>query len=175
MTQQQQRRELYTGERMVHHEAPPEMEAHSHRRSWTIAHPRQAVWAWLNDPATFVEGQIWPWRVEFVDGGFEPGVLNTHHGPLINLAGVIGEVREHEYRDLQYHYGSYALSFRWIRPTRLQFWLDAPQADRTELTMQLDSFVKPWIASWWERGQGAFWSRFPTWAGREIAQRQARA
>jgi hypothetical protein len=63
------------------------------------------VWRWLNDPASFVEGQIWRFRVEFVDGGFEPGVLNVHHGPSLSGAGVIGEVREPRpdlppYRDL---------------------------------------------------------------------------
>ena len=44
-----------------------------------MGHPLDRVWAWLNDPATLVEGQLWPYRVEFVDGGFEPGVLNVHH------------------------------------------------------------------------------------------------
>ena len=29
------------------------------------------------------------------------------------------------YRDLRYYYGSYAVSFRLIRPVRLQFLLDA--------------------------------------------------
>jgi hypothetical protein len=67
---------------------------------------------------------------EFVDGGFEPRVLNVHHGPQLNVAGVIGEVRDPQsgvaaYRDLKYFYGSYAISSRFVRPTRLQFWAEA--------------------------------------------------
>ncbi len=161
----------YSGERLVPHDAPASFEEHTHTRTWIIPHPRQQVWGWLNDPATFTDSQVWPYRVEFVDGGFEPGVLNTHHGPFINFAGVIGEVREPAYRDLQYNYGSYALSFRWIRPTRLQFWLEPQGADATELTMQLDSFIAPWIRGIWEFGQNLFWARFPKWADRAIRKR----
>jgi hypothetical protein len=28
-----------------------------------------------------------------VGGGFEPGVLNAHHGPFLNAAGAIERVR----------------------------------------------------------------------------------
>ena len=76
----------------------------------------------------------------------EPGVLNVHHGPLINFAGVIGEVRDPRpgvpaYRDLKYLYGSYAISPRFARPTRLQFW--AEEADgHTCVTLQLDALVR---------------------------------
>jgi hypothetical protein len=87
---------------------------------WTIERPRAQVWAWLCDPGTFTDGQIPPWRVEFLtneagETGFAEGVYNTHTGPFINFAGVLGEIRHEEYRDLQYFYGSYALSFALFR------------------------------------------------------------
>jgi len=130
-------------------------------------HPIGRVWAWLNDPATFVEGQVWPYRVEFVDGGFEPGVLNVHHGPFLNVAGIIGEVRDPEagraaFRDLQYFYGSYAISPRLFRPTRLRFW--AEESGRgTTFTLQLDCLARRPFARSWSVAQGIFWSRFPRW------------
>ncbi|HAB58678.1 MAG TPA: hypothetical protein DCE75_11570, partial [Acidimicrobiaceae bacterium] len=33
---------------------------------WIIERPRTQVWAWLCDPGTFTDGQIPPWRVEFL-------------------------------------------------------------------------------------------------------------
>ena len=71
--------------------APSGFVTHAYRRSFAVPFEIGRVWGWLNDPATFSEGQVWPFRVEFVEGGFEPGVLNAHHGPLLNVAGVIGE------------------------------------------------------------------------------------
>ena len=161
--------------------APEGFVTHVYRKTFTVPHPRGRVWAWLNDPATFVEGQVWPFRVEFVDGGFEPGVLNVHHGPLMNFAGVIGEVRDPEpgvtaYRDLKYLYGSYALSPRLARPTRLQFWAgsvgvgvagDAADSSGagggTTVTLQLDSLVRGGFVRMWDLAQRVFWSRFPRW------------
>ena len=148
--------------------APEGFVTHVYRKTFTVPYyPRGRVWAWLNDPATFVEGQVWPFRVEFVDGGFEPGVLNVHHGPLINFAGVIGEVRDPEdgvtaYRDLKYLYGSYALSPRLSRPTRLQFWA-GEEAGGTTVTLQLDSLVRRSFVRPWDLAQRVFWSRFPLW------------
>src|SRR5918998_6338175 len=117
------------GETPVPAGAPDGFVEHAYQKTFSVAHPIGRAWAWLNDPATFVEGQVWPFRVEFVDGGFEPGILNVHHGPLLNVAGAIGEVRGPDaggpaYRDLEYFYGSYAISPRLARPTRLQFWAE---------------------------------------------------
>ena len=72
--------------------APPDFVEQAYRRSFVVPFSATEVWEWLNDVATFTEGQVWPFRVEFVDGGFEPGVLNVHHGPFLNVAGVIGAV-----------------------------------------------------------------------------------
>ena len=139
---------------------------HAFRKTFFVGHPVGRVWAWLNDPATFVEGQVWPFRVEFVDGGFEPGVLNVHHGPFLNVAGAIGEVRgpgeRPAYRDLKYFYGSYAISPRLARPTRLQFWAEEGGGG-TLVTLRLDALVRRPFVRAWDLGQRAFWSRFPRW------------
>ena len=78
---------------------------HAVRRSFRIPAPRAAVWDWLSDPATFTAGQPWPYRVEFVGGGFEDGVVCNHQGPFLSLPGEIRDVRAPEYRDLRYLYG----------------------------------------------------------------------
>ena len=159
----------HAGDVEVPNGAPPGFVVHVYRKSFTTPHPRKQVWAWLNDPATFTEGQVWPYRVEFVDGGFEPGVLNVHHGPLINFAGAIGEVRSPAegtiaYRDLKYFYGSYAISPRLARPTRLQFWAEESEGG-TLVTVQLDSLVWRPFVRLWDLSQRIFWSRFPRWMG----------
>ena len=141
-----------------------------YEHEWTIQRPRDAVWAWLCDPSTFVDGQIWPYRVEFEadeqgPGGFRPGVFNTHSGPGINFAGVIGEIRPGEYRDLQYFYGSYAISHRLVRPTRLQFWAeDGPTEGSTVLRLQVDCHVRKRFVGPWSRVMSLFWPRFGKWA-----------
>ncbi len=156
--------------------APPEFTSHTYRRSFVTPFPAGQVWSWLNDPATFTEGQVWPFRVEFVDGGFEPGVLNVHHGPLLNVAGVIGEVRDPRpgvtgYRDLKYFYGSYTISPRLVRPTRLQFWAEETISAGTLVTLQLDSLVRRPFVRLWDVSQGIFWARFPRWMLKQLSAR----
>ena len=157
------------GEIMVPAGAPEGFASHAYRRAFQVPHEQRRVWNWLNDPATFTEGQVWPFRVEFVNGSFEPGVLNVHHGPLLNFAGAIGEVREPDddtagYRDLKYFYGSYAISPRLVRPTRLQFWVES-SGEGTLLTLQVDSFVRQRFTRVWDFSQKVFWQRFPRWMG----------
>ena len=157
--------------------APPGFVEHAYLYEFSTPHPPGRVWTWLNDPATFKEGQIWPFRVEFVDGGFEPSVLNTHHGPFLNLAGAIGEVRGLErgvaYRDLKYFYGSYAISPRLVRPTRLQFWA-GESGGGTRVRLRLDSLVRRWFVRTWGRSQNIFWSRFPRWMASELGDPDGR-
>ncbi len=156
--------------------APQGFVEHAYQRSFVVPVPIERVWGWLNDPATFTEGQVWPYRVEFVDGGFEPGVLNVHYGPFLNAAGVIGEVRGPSprapgYRDLKYFYGSYALSPRLVRPTRLRFWAEeafSPARD-TRVSLRLDSLVRRPFVPVWELSQRIFWSRFPVWMAKELS------
>ncbi|CAA9409543.1 MAG: hypothetical protein AVDCRST_MAG78-303 [uncultured Rubrobacteraceae bacterium] len=156
--------------------APSGFVPHAYRRSFVAPSGVEQVWGWLNDPATFTEGQVWPFRVEFVDGGFEPGVLNVHHGPFLNVAGVIGEVRDPvpgvpAYRDLKYFYGSYAISPRLVRPTRLQFWVEETDLEdgSTLVTLQLDSLVRRPFVPLWKHSQRIFWSRFPAWMRKELS------
>ncbi len=40
--------------------APPGFVEHAHELSFLTPYSRSRAWRWLNDPATFVEGQIWP-------------------------------------------------------------------------------------------------------------------
>ena len=162
---------------LVPNGAPQGFVEHSYERSFVVPFPIGRVWGWLNDPATFTEGQVWPYRVEFVDGGFEPGVLNVHHGPFLNPAGVIGEVRDPApgasgYRDLKYFYGSYALSPRLLRPTRLRFWAaETVGARETRVSLRLDSLVRRPFVPAWEILQKIFWSRFPAWMRKTLGVR----
>lgn len=141
----------------------------------TIPHGRGEVWRWLCDPATFVDGQIWPFEVEFVGGGFEPGVLTNHRGPFLSLPALIGEMRDGAYRDLRYLYGAYVGSARLARPTRLQLWLDDADAPgHTTLRVRVDAHVRPWFAGAWRRGNLAFWRRFAGWAATASGSATAR-
>lgn len=140
---------------------------HQHTFEYFVAADRAAVWTWLNTPETFTEGQPPFYRVEFtspdperIPAGFYEGVQNVHHGPFLNFAGVLTEIREGEYRDLQYYYGSYALTMWWIRPTRLQFWVEEVEPGITRVRGQVDSYVKPWIAKMWGWAQRFFWGNF---------------
>jgi hypothetical protein len=109
---------------------------HTHVHRFTVAAPRDQVWGWLCDPATFTDTQVGPFR----DG---------------------------EYRDLRYLYGAFAVSFRLLRPTRLQFRLtDAPGGTAVEL--QIDAHVRPLFLRPWELSQRLFWRRFETWTRRSV-------
>ena len=179
----------------VRHLAPAGFAQHTYEHTLPISLPIQTVWAWLNDPDTFVKGQVFPFRVEFVEhsghnnsSGFSPGVQNTHHGPCLNCAGEITAIQPPNpqdpatpaYRDLQYYYGSFILSPRLIRPTRLEFWLapapaDTPNTpDSSLLTVRVSSFCKPALAKAWTRLQHLFWARFFKWTARAAAKRHTK-
>jgi len=153
---------------------PPRFVRDVYEHTWTIARPRVEVWKWLCDPATFTDGQIPPFRVEFLtnpigETGFQEGVYNSHVGPLMCFAGVLGEIRDEQYRDLQYTYGSYAVSHALFRPVRLQFWLDELTENSTRLHLRLDTDVRKGRAlGVWHRLMGVFWKRFGSWCERAI-------
>ena len=166
---------------------PRKFTPHAFGTALTVARSRPAVWAWLNNPDTFVKGQVWPFRVEFVDGsgepdgdgrpasGIAPGVLNVHHGPLLHLPGRIGAVDAGEdglghHRELLYLYGGYAIAWTLVRPTRLAFWLadDDENDEACVLTVRVESYCKPWIAGFWNAAQSLFWRRFFKWTARAI-------
>ena len=146
-----------------------------------IPHPRAAVWAWLDDPATFVDGQVWPYRVEFVRTAadhdstgaplpaFTPGVRNSHHGPLLSLPAVVGTVRPGVHRELLYLYGAHVLSHGLARPSRLVFDLDDAPGATTVVTVTTEALVRRWFAPVWRNGNRVFWDRFGGWATTAIA------
>ena len=151
---------------------PPGFARAAFERSWDLRGSRAAVWDWLSDPATFTEGQVPPYRVEFLPladgrpGGLVEGCLNVHHGPLLSVHGVMGEQRPPAYRDLRYAYGSYVLSLRLVRPQRLEFWLDEGEGGGTRLRVRLEAQVRAGFAPLWQRLCGAFWWSFGRWARR---------
>ena len=129
----------------------------------------------LNDPKTFTDTQVWPYRVEFyspqpesIPNGFHEGVVTNHTGPFINFAGVLTEISDN-YRDLQYYYGSYAISFRLVRPFRLEF-STVENGDQTTINCTISSYVKPSFCKIWDRLNKLFWKRFRGWATKSIAK-----
>lgn len=160
---------------------PDGFTARTVRQTWHVPHPRDAVWAWLTDPATFVDGQIPPYRVEFVapsgrDGGFGEGVWTAHHGPGLLAAGRLGEhvapgPGRTAYRDLVYGYGSYVGSLRLARPTRLQVWADADGDDATEVRLQFDADVRDGLGLAWDALMQTFWSGFGAALTTQVAAR----
>ncbi len=152
--------------------APASFTAHRHEFSFVHGAPRERVWAWLNDPGTFTR-QVWPYRVEFVDGGFEEGVLNVHHGPFLCVAGMMTEVDAGpdglgRYRELRYFYGSHVVSLRAVRPLSLEFWVEDAGEGATRITGRLDSLVRPWARGAWGLIQRTFWPSFRFWIRREV-------
>lgn len=117
-----------------------------------------AVWERLQRRETFTKNQLFPYRVEFVadsqEGAFVPGELNIHHGPLLSVHGKIGDVTA-SYRSLDYHYGSYVLSFRLVRPIALEFFRNGPC-----LKLRLRAQVRPWFRPLWRLGNYLLWSSF---------------
>ena len=158
---------------MVIQAQPPGFSIHEYEFSMVTERSEESVWDWLNDPKTFTETQYWPFKVEFISpdperipAGFSEGVQTNHHGPLVNFAGVITSVKPN-YRDLQYYYGSYAISFRLIRPFRLEFSTESTEQG-TKIIGKISSYVKPGVYSFWNWSQGLFWRRFKSWARHQI-------
>lgn len=142
---------------------PNFLKHHCFKTSWLIKKPIKAIWKTLNTMETFSNAQLFPYRVEFVDSdkkaAFKTGVWTNHHGPLLNACGQIGEMKTHEYRDLNYSYGSYVLSFRVIRPVRLQFFF-REDPNGTLLSVQFDCFVAPSLYKCWDILMKIFWRGF---------------
>ena len=148
------------------------MREHVFERTRRLAVEREALWRWLNTPETFTK-QVWPYRVEFLEGtgvggasGFAVGVLNTHHGPLLNCAGVMTRVDPYRgdagelVRNLRYFYGAFIVSPRLIRPRLLRFALGAEEDGYCALTLRVECDVRPWCAGTWTRLQSVFWKGF---------------
>lgn len=147
----------------THQPLPTHFREHILRKEYLIDNKESDVWKWLNNPNTFIDTQIWPFKVEFTrteehKTDFDPGVFNSHHGPFMSFTGVIGEVKSN-YRDLKYLYGSYFLSLRYIRPHRLEFW-SKPGQDGSIITVQLSTYVSPGFYKLWNWSQNIFWANF---------------
>ncbi|MEM8709952.1 MAG: hypothetical protein AAGG01_03300 [Planctomycetota bacterium] len=160
---------------------PAGFRLHVLEKTWRVGAPRQVAWDWLNDTKTFTRGQIPPFKVEFLDlpdgspGGFVPGCLNAHHGPLMSFHGVIGEVRAPEYRDLLYCYGSYAISLRLARPVRLQFWFEEVEGGKSLIRLRLDTHTRAWFRPIWGGVNHFFWWSFGVSARLVLAWRARKA
>ena len=117
-----------------------------------------SAWKKLQRRETFTKGQLFPYRVEFAansqEGEFLPGELNIHHGPLLSVHGAVGEVTD-SYRSLEYFYGSYVLSFRLVRPVRLEFFREG-----SGLKLKLKVYVRPWFRPVWRLCNFILWSGF---------------
>ncbi|HHP7241802.1 MAG TPA: hypothetical protein ACFCUD_09020 [Cyclobacteriaceae bacterium] len=153
---------------------PPGFEDQVYRFSFHVSAGVNRTWDWLNDPKTFTETQFWPFVVEFyspepevIPTGFHEGVLTNHYGPFLNFAGLLTKIKHNKYRDLQYYYGSYAINFMWIRPYRLEFWVQEEHG-KTLITCAVSCYVKPFIANFWWRLQKTFWKRFEKWAQKSL-------
>lgn len=113
------------------------------------------AWERLNRRESFVDGQIFPYKVEFdavtQQGPFEEGELNIHHGPFLSVHGRIGEISR-DYRGLEYFYGSYVISFRLIRPVKLEFF-----REEYGIRLVLTAFVNPAFEKVWLWGNRKFW------------------
>lgn len=132
---------------------------HEFEREFTYSEDKiSAAWKQLQCRETFTKGQVFPYRVEFAatsqEGEFSPGELNIHHGPFLSVHGAIGEVTE-QYRVLEYFYGSYVLSFRLVRPVKLEFFREGHQ-----IKVKLKSYVRPWFTPLWGLGNRILWSCF---------------
>ena len=138
---------------------PSNLQDHVFEMSWSFSSENcQRAWDKLQLRETFVKGQMPPYKVEFDSesqaGAFKTGELNIHHGPLLSVYGVVGEINNN-YRDLNYFYGSYVLSFRFIRPTRLEFF-----KTETTIKVRLSSYVSPMMKPIWNAGLKIFWGLF---------------
>lgn len=138
---------------------PPQMKENRVEQFFKVSDDKlDEVWRRLNCRETFVDGQIFPYKVEFDSqsqrGPFSEGELNIHHGPMLSVHGKIGEVRS-DYRSLEYFYGSYVLSFRLVRPRLLEF-------HRVDggLRLKLNSHVATWFEPFWNLGNRWFWKYF---------------
>ena len=119
----------------------------------------QKSWDKLQLRETFVVGQPFPYKVEFDSseqfGKFKSGELNIHHGPLLSVHGRITDITE-TFRGLDYFYGSYVLSFRVVRPVKLEFF-----KKENCIEMKLTSYVRPWFKKFWELINNILWKAFP--------------
>lgn len=145
---------------------PPHFVADEFETSFTLNQTQVQVFHFFCNTKTFTNLQIPPYRVEFVSchpdkkNVFETGVQTIHHGPLMNFAGVIGEIRSPYYRDLQYYYGSYAISLYLARPVRLEIWFDKISDKKTKVKIKVTWHIRKSFRWFWRLFQKIFFLQF---------------
>lgn len=152
----------------------PGFEVHQYVKEYLIPAEQEDVWNILLQQSTFRDTQLWPFKVEFLaesGGEMTEGMENVHHGPFMLFTGEMTQIDAPNYRELQYYLGSYFLSMRLVRPTRLEFHL-MPGDNGTLVRMTLSSQVKPWLAGIWSSMLSIFWGRFGRWITRYIRKNQ---
>lgn len=131
-----------------------------------INKPRETVFRFFCSTTTFVKFQLPPYRAEFTSPHpdktniFETGVQTLHHGPLMCFAGIIGEIKLPQYRDLQYYYGSYVISLRLVRPLRFEMWFEEVNTHRTLIKFKINWQVRKGFKSVWKLLQNIFFFQF---------------
>ena len=138
---------------------PKKMKHHTYEQSVNFSTSAcDKIWDKLQRRETFAKGQIPPYQVEFESGvntgEFKEGELNIHHGPFLSAHGIIGEVTSN-YRDLKYSYGSYVITFRLVRPVRLEFF-----RKENTITLKFSCQVRNWFAPIWHFFSLIFWGQF---------------
>ena len=73
---------------------PPGFVAHEYHHIWQLNKPRAAVWAWLCNPDTFTEGQVRPYRVEFLANAEGPGAVCRRCGEEFASVQQIADLKE---------------------------------------------------------------------------------
>lgn len=138
---------------------PKNMKVHDFELNWNFSDTAcDRIWRRLQKKETFTKGQLPPYKVEFESGknigDLQEGELNIHHGPLLSAHGIIGQVTN-KYRDLKYSYGSYALSFRLVRPVRLQFF-----REQSSIRLIFSCQVHRYFYHIWNFLSHFFWRQF---------------
>lgn len=146
-------------------EFPKNFKSHTAEQTFTVAAPQNDVFTWLLKKSTFTSGQLPPYKVEFLsDNDDSPymsvGDKTNHHGPGIQFAGVMTSIVAPSYRKLNYNYGSYALSFRWARPSSLEIYTDDVNGTHTKVTIKLVTHTHYIMYPVWSLMMRFFWQQF---------------
>jgi hypothetical protein len=136
---------------------------HVFEKTFTLPASGERVFDWMLRKKTFTSGQLPPYRVEFLQENesewMQEGDWTNHHGPLITFAGRMTKI-EKDYRRLDYHYGSYALSFRLARPVCLEVATNVIDSSRSQLIIRLTTDVKNYFYIPWHLLMWLFWNSF---------------
>ncbi|MGA0164060.1 MAG: hypothetical protein ACO3LE_07425 [Bdellovibrionota bacterium] len=141
-------------------------ERNSFEKKFKVRATQEEAAEFLNDTKTFTKGQIFPYRCEFIDpktqtetDKFKKGVFTNHHGPFLSAAGCLTNIDGKRYRDLQYAYGSYAISFRLFRLDQLEMWF-SPRETGAIVSVRFSVYCRRGFGWFWSLSQYVFWQVF---------------